>query len=168
VYERVGAETDSLTITGSHTPLTILRASLRCPGLGELSPDTGLSKLPGRRRKSHLGRERGRERTVLRLAPCPPAIYPSTFAALSKLRHTAVIISGMTRNALVGFSIRERGLRLTGSRLSAFSHFGACSIVTATINSPSETRDPGHFPVTISGFAGTGRRRGRTWLVNDC
>jgi len=65
VYERVGAETDSLTITGSHTPLTIPRASLRCPGLGKLSPDTGLSNLPGRRRKSHLGgrgRERERER----------------------------------------------------------------------------------------------------------
>ena len=34
--ERVGAETDSLTITGSHAPLTIPRASLRCPGLGKL------------------------------------------------------------------------------------------------------------------------------------
>lgn len=36
VHRRVGAETDSLTITGSHTPLTIPRASLRCPGLGKL------------------------------------------------------------------------------------------------------------------------------------
>lgn len=35
-HRRVGADTDSLTITGSHTPLTIPRASLRCPGLGKL------------------------------------------------------------------------------------------------------------------------------------